>query len=203
MVAGGTTRQFSLAYGQKVRITPFTLPSVAAIHPGSTSLCIQILHAKSNEPYVTRFIHGAYLLEKGIAFYKPAERLSEGKGLWSNVNKAATQKANQGKKPGEKRVTVLNTIYGGKLTGILTQSLCREMFFDSVEILHQALLEEGVTNARIIGQFHDEIVVDWWPEKNGHSLEAVKDIMNGAMSYTVLPGFPLVSEIKSAYRYIK
>lgn len=202
VVASNIAQEFFTGYGQKVRMTPFILPSVYEVAPQSVSLCIQIFHAapRQKDAYVTRFIHGVYPIKQGLAYYKARKSLGE-EGLWSNVNETATRKRNQGKKPNEPREIVLNTIYGGKLAGILTQSLCREVFFDSVQLLNEVLAEEGVTNAQIIGQVHDELVVDWWP--GDHTEEQVQGMMNQAMSYTTLEGFPLVADIKSAYRYIK
>lgn len=50
-------------------------------------------------------------------------------------------------------------MYGGKLAGLLTQSLCREVFFNSLRWVHTWC--DAYPNVRLIGQFHDEIVVDW------------------------------------------
>ena len=77
------------------------------------------------------------------------------------------------------------------------------MFFDSLNLLSNEL--KSVPNAEIIGQFHDEIVVNWVPstEPGAKTSEEVKEIMAKAMSTTYLRDFPLVADIKSAYRYIK
>ena len=98
-------------------------------------------------------------------------------------------------------------VYGGKLAGLLTQSLCREIFFASLRTLSNDL--KAVSNAQIVGQFHDEIVVEWQPlqfkNKPGYAeeLSHVIDLMSQAMSYTDMHGFPLAAEIKHDHRYTK
>lgn len=198
VVASRTERTIQIANGLQVRMIPFQLPTVARIQPNSTSLCVQVLDSKST-PLVVRFIHGAYILDKGVAYYKASESLGLERPLWSNVNETATQKANKGRKKGTNKKIVLNTIFGGKLTGILVQSFCRELFFDSLALLSERL--EEVDNVNIVGQFHDEIVVDWRP--GSWSLEKAMEVMEEAMSTCNIEGFPLVADIKHAYRYIK
>ena len=201
-VATRTEAKRALGNSLRLEITPFTLPSVSKVAPGSTSLCIKIYLPTSGEPFVVRFIHGAemFMGGKGISYHKPAETVRED-GLWSKINKTATQKANQGNK-GKKKI-VLNTIYGGKLSGILTQSFCREMFFDSAVGLVDRI--KDYPNVRLIGQFHDELNVEWVPseEPNALELDQAIYIVESAMSQTAVPGFPLAADVKSAYRYIK
>jgi DNA polymerase len=134
----------------------------------------------------TRHIHGVELKGRNITYYKPSERKTG--DLWSDhFTDPKTKQTRQ------------FTIYGGKLAGLLTQSLCREMFFQSLKELDEQL--KLVPNAKLIGQFHDEIVVEWQP---GHrSLDDVRSMMELAMTTTMLTGFPLGAEIKSSHRYIK
>ena len=98
---------------------------------------------------------------------------------------------------------MLNTIYGGKLSGILTQSFCREMFFDSAATLVGRI--KPYPNLKLVGQFHDELNVEWVPseEPNALELDQAIHIVESAMSQTPVPGFPLAADVKSAYRYIK
>lgn len=182
-----------IGHDLSVRISPFTLESMQEQHPGSVSLVIQIL-LPNGRAYVTRVVHGCYFRKNGdsesLCYYKPVDRLRPDGRLWT-----ATYKH-----PKTKRLTYYS-IYGGKLAGILTQSMCREMFFESLEELNEALKE--CPNAEIVGQFHDEIAVDWWPEEGGWDKERVIEIMDFCMSTTLLTDFPLVADIKSDYRYIK
>jgi hypothetical protein len=93
-------------------------------------------------------------------------------------------------------------IYGGKMSGILTQSFCREIFFDQLHKVEEWTLNHG--NVDVIGQFHDEIVVDWWPAPAAVDLARaehdVRILMSGHRDFS---DFPLVAEVKSSYRYTK
>ena len=89
----------------------------------------------------------------------------------------------------------------GKLAGIITQSLCREIFFEQLQIVHNWTSKvEGVD---LIGQFHDEIVIDWVP---GYAvqLDGAKSTLESRMSFSQsFPRFPMGAEIKDDYRYTK
>lgn len=146
--------------------------------------------------HVRRVFHGAYLHGRNIRYFKPSERKTG--DLWrdSYIN------------PKTKQLTYY-TVYGGKLTGILTQSMCREMFFNSLRIMDQWLTGVyGPTNLQMIGQFHDEIVLDWqpvsWASGRTIGLEGAKRELEAAMT-NVGPfiGFPLDAEIKHDHRYTK
>ena len=60
-------------------------------------------------------------------------------------------------------------------------------------------------NAFIVGQFHDEIVVEWLPLYQGDSSHMhVRMIMEDCMSSSnIVRDFPLASEINFAHKYIK
>ena len=62
-----------------------------------------------------------------------------------------------------------------------------------------------IPNASIVGQFHDELVVEWSPQYQGDSShENVRRIMESSMSSSnIVRGFPLASEINSSHKYIK
>lgn len=92
-------------------------------------------------------------------------------------------------------------LYGGKLTGIVTQSFCRELFFYVAEKLEEEL--NRYPNMQLIGQFHDELVVDWYPSAKGEGLHRAETRLAAAMSSTIIHGFPLAAEVHSDYRYIK
>lgn len=185
--------EFQGAYGLTYRATPFELESMSAQHPGSLSLALQVV-LPDGQPFVTRFVHGCYFRGNKLCYYKPADNLNG--ELWKATYKHKTLKNADGTPK-----DVYYSIYGGKLAGIFTQSLCREIFFESLTELRRLFAEHGVANAVICGQFHDEINVDWWP--GGHSKEEVMALMRQAMTHTRLEGFPLDAEIKGAHRYIK
>ena len=164
-------------------------------HPGVKSLKMRLYVASTK--ILERVFHGAHLVGNDIHYYKPSE-LKTG-DLWK---KDFMNPKTKRKEPFK--------IYGGKVTGILTQSFCREIFFSSLRSLDYAL--SPITNADLIGQFHDELVVDWQPMSSSTggvvSLNNVIDTMKNAMTFSEangvwLPFFPLDAEIKSDYRYIK
>ena len=73
------------------------------------------------------------------------------------------------------------------------------MFFEALEAFVARTFM--YSNVRVVGQFHDEIVVDWVPGEI--SLEDTMKTLELCMTATDLPGFPLAAEIKHDYRYTK
>ena len=192
-VDSGNTTKIRLSNGLKLAFEPRDTPnSLAAIHPGAMSVGMRLLGADGQE-ILERVFHGCYKRGRNVCIYKPSD--SKTGPAWKN----------HFKDPKTKEVRFFD-IYGGKIAGILTQSYCREMFFSSM--LHLEGVLEDVPNAEIIGQFHDEIVVNWTPKPSatsGLTLDETMKLMERAMS-TVddhSKGFPLVADIKHAYRYIK
>lgn len=91
-------------------------------------------------------------------------------------------------------------LYGGKLTGIFIQSLCREIFFHKLRLLEST---PGTKPAELIGQFHDEAVLDWTPN-TGVDLDRTKEWVKVRMSGAPWGlNFPLEVDVKSNYRYNK
>ena len=117
--------------------------------------------------------------------------------------------------PKTKRTTYYK-LYCGKLAGILTQSLCRELFFNSLFLWKEEVrapqmrLSESPTNVKMIGQFHDEIVIDWKPPHDPFDweLEQTIQVLQKVMSTPrlkniTLDSFPLEAAVAHDYRYIK
>ena len=183
----GLPTTVKLANDIAVRIAPiFTPESLQQIHPGAQSLKV-VMYVR-DRLFLSRVFHGCYLRGRDIIFYKASSKVNG--PLWTDtyVN------------PKTKLLTYYK-VYGGKLTGILIQSMCRQVFFNSLELLSRALTGTGV---EIVGQFHDEIVVDWNPGRTKLSLDQVITIMENCMSDPgPLKGFPLEADIKHAHRYIK
>lgn len=172
-----------------------TIEAVAAPHSLSrqletdaTSLMFSMYVGGKGSPLFTRYIHGAAQVGKNIQYWKPSERKTG--DLW--VDRYTDPKTKH---------TRLYTVYGGKLTGLLTQSLCREVFFESLLAVSKRL--KAYPNVNLIGQFHDEIVLDWEPSKTGPNLGQTVAELKELMTATSLPGFPLAAEIKADYRYTK
>ena len=187
-----------IGYDLSIRVTPFVEESIQQIHAGALSVVVQILN--DGEPMVTRVVHGCYFFGSGrkqsLCYYKPVDTLTSSGVLWSPDYAHKELKAANGKP-----LRVKYSIYGGKLAGILTQSMARELFFDSMRRL--MIMLEPYDNANLMGQFHDEINVDWFPREGGLTLEEAKDLMKQAMSFTELRDFPLAVDVKSDYRYTK
>jgi DNA polymerase len=196
-----------LANNLELRFRPITTPAtLLKQHPGAQSLVMELWSTQAgirDYPILQRVFHGCYTRGRNICIYKPSERKT-GDAWTSHFIDPKTKKVR------------FYDIYGGKLAGILTQSMCREMFFYA---LHRLDLDmKGVANAKIVGQFHDEIVVDWVPadadfqfpqedpvEYYGLSYDATLILVKDAMTRVSdqFKGFPLEADIKSGYRYIK
>ena len=162
-----------------------TPQSLLDIHPGAQSICISV--RINGVVQMRRIIHGVYKRGKDFCYYKPNDNKT-------SVEPWKTTFINP--KTGQREYY---KIYGGKLAGILTQSFCREIFFWSMSEL-QSTLECYQRPDLLVGQFHDEIVV----ETESISAETVLSYMQDCMSEdSRLHGFPLAAEIKYARRYIK
>ena len=174
----------------QVGIDPITAPeSLQAMHPGAVSLLLTLKYA--GELVVSRVFHGCYRRGRDICYYKHSDRKTG--DPWNRSYEDPKTKRRE-----------YYRIYGGKLAGILTQSFCREIFFVSLYSLSRAL--RSTPNAKLVGQFHDEIVVEWTPPSgtmSGMSLEEVEALMDAWMCYSQFQGFPLAAEIKNDHRYIK
>lgn len=90
---------------------------------------------------------------------------------------------------------IYNKLYGGKLTGVLVQSMARELFFKMVSDIAIQL----PSNCLMVGQFHDEVVLDVPLDMTDYIERRVESIMSSS-SY---PALPIGCEVKHAYRYIK
>ena len=159
--------------------------SLMAIHAGVQSLQVQLWNG-TNE-VMSRQFHGFHRFGNDWRYYKPCD----------------TQKADWvgfGINPddGSRRYF---TLYGGKLAGILTQSFCREIFFDTLRKVQEIC--NDIPGCYLVGQFHDEIVLDWAPLSPMFPLHVVKGMLEQAMSSTHYAGFPLSADVKSDYRYTK
>lgn len=187
---GSVNITFEVGDGYAVRLNPCTTPlSLQALHPQAQSIEMLMFKGRSpgEDPVVTRVFHGCYRRGRNVCYYKPSERKTG--DLWSShfVDPKTKQ-------------TRFYSVYGGKLAGILTQSFCRELFFRSLQKVHAwTSVVEGVD---LIGQFHDEIVLDWTP--NGPKFYTVLRTLEAFMSNASdFPGFPLAADVKHDYRYTK
>lgn len=189
-VVNGVTEssRWELSDGLVVKISRTTTPaSLIEINLHAKSICLSV-ERNDGTVILNRYFHGCHQRGRNVVYYKPSE-LKSGE-LWKDTFIDPKTKHRRHYE-----------LYGGKLAGILTQSFCRELFFDSlVRVSEWARRNPNVV---AVGQFHDEIVLDWQPGGN-LSLEAAKADLNMMMSNTMLaPSFPLAAEIKHDYRYTK
>lgn len=166
-----------------------TPKSLLKLHPGAISIEVRVIQPYGGV-YLTRVFHGCYRRGRQISYYKPSALVSG--DSWSSSYMDPKTKTRK-----------YYSIYGGKLTGILTQSLCREIFFESLWAF--AGWAEKYPNVKLVGQFHDEIVVDYTPGPNNEypSLDDTVDALEDYMSKCTIARFPLSAEVKHDYRYIK
>ena len=157
-------------------------------HPGAKTISMQLYLKGQGQPMLERIFQGCYLRGNQVCYYKPSERRNG--DLWSAwyIDPKTKQKR-------------FYNLYGGKLSGILTQSFCRELFFIALQRVTEKVERPGV---RLIGQFHDEIVLDYNPLVTPYTVETVKMELEQVMSNPrPFMGFPLAAEVKHDYRYTK
>ena len=169
--------------------------SLTELHPGAQKLSICFMSRET--VLFTRVFRGCYARGRNICYYKPTG-LKTG-ALWSGSYMD----------PKTKRQGFYD-IYGGKLAGILTQSFCRELFFSALRI---AQFQFGVPDSgvKLVGQFHDEIVLDADLDElatRGKTFDDVANDLEAIMSDSFIrghkiPEFPLSAEVNYAWRYIK
>lgn len=186
LVNTGVGRSISAPHNISIRFVPTTTPkSLRDIAPDVMSVELQLW--KDGTKLMTRVFHGCYLRGRNIGYYKPSTL--KGGRPWKKMYTD----------PKTKRQRYYE-LYGGKLAGILTQSLCREIFFEALVMIKRDL--RGVPNAKLIGQFHDEVVVEWSP--GSVSLGQVMDILEQNMVQSgTHPSLPMGVEVKHDYRYTK
>lgn len=187
VMGGQTIVRHNLKDGLSLIVESALTPlSLQRQHQGATSLVVSIMHPQHGT-ILRRVFHGCYMRGRSICYYKPSARKTG--DLWSPtfVN------------PKTKQVQHYS-IYGGKLSGILTQSFCREIFFRVLSDV--SIWVDHWPNVKIVGQFHDEIVLDWVP--GPLKLKAAKIELEESMENNgIFKSFPLAADIKHDYRYTK
>lgn len=172
----------------KISATP-TPPTLLKQHNNARSIQMEVKTdgASGSQVMMRRVFHGCYVRGRDICYYKPTD-LKSG-DLWRQHYIH----------PKTKQLT-FHKLYGGKLAGILTQSFCRELFFGALDNVKQWV--DGTSQIELVGQFHDEIVLDWKP--GAMSLLEAKQRLDLYMSSSDwAPSFPLAADIKHDYRYTK
>ena len=182
----GITTFVHAANGISIHFVPSGTPaSLVDQVPGAHSFRMEMW--KSRDKLMSRVFHGCYLRGRNIGYHKPSS-LVGGKPWKPKFIDPKTKRPR------------FYELYGGKLAGILTQSMCREIFFESLAMLKYEI--DRTPNATIIGQFHDEVVVDWVP--GAVPMGYVIAQMEHCMSYSrTHPMLPMGVEVKHDYRYTK
>ena len=159
-------------------------------HNNVRDIHVYIIKPDKTSTYMARVFRGVHRRGRDICYVKPSSLKSGNLWLESYRNPKTGQ-------------VEYYKLYGGKLAGIITQSLCREIFF---RVLHNVELRFKNSNVKLVGQFHDEIVLDGSPFGRGkiYSLEDAIELLKHSMSEAPgMPSFPMAAEVNAAYRYIK
>lgn len=202
VVNGSGYEQWHLDVGLVIEMTAKPVPSSLSAQwrngSGRVPLTSVSLQLKDGQGVciMKRMFHGCHSAGRNIRYFKPSDRKTG--DLWK-----------QGYTDPKTKQYRMYELYGGKLAGILTQSFCREIFFKQLSRVHQ-WTRSHPEQVSVVGQFHDEIVLDWVPPRAGQQRPAVfraeaETVLTELMTQSIpgLPAFPLAAEVKSAYRYIK
>lgn len=175
-----------------------TFDSLIKQVPGAELRDIVIEVRTQNQTTIMRRVFvGAHFRGRDISYYKPSDRKTGDLWKCTYVNPKTKQLEHY-------------KLYGGKLAGICTQSLCREMFFRCMAAVYTWSLQYD--NLQLIGQFHDELVLDWQPPFHMIAptagrwigLAEARDALVQLMSNPdIFRSFPMAAEVNSSYRYIK
>ena len=173
-----------------VRITPLPAPESLSRQTGDAGLVSLWFEMFDDRDalLLSRVVHGVHTLGRNVGYWKPSDRKTG--DLWKD---RYTDPKTGLIKP--------YSLYGGKLAGLMTQSLCREVFFQVLADV--AGWVDMHPNLRLIGQFHDEIVLEWLPNPTGIGLDSAMVGLEVRMSQTSLSGFPLAAAVKADHRYTK
>jgi DNA polymerase len=187
----GQATSYDIPTGGAVLICPIETPeSLKKQHPGAQSIELRV-YTPLGSLWLSRIFHGCYYRGRDVCYYRPSEL--KGGDLW---------RARMTTPPHQ-----WYRLYGGKIAGILTQSFCRELFMRSLQSLHTWALK--IPNVMVIGQFHDEIVLEWRPPTGtitsgevqlDYAILTMEKMMSRSGPWS---DFPLEADVKYAHRYIK
>lgn len=90
-----------------------------------------------------------------------------------------------------------NKLYGGRLTGILIQSIAREIFFSMLKEINKHM------RVKMVGQFHDEVVIEVPASSYSQAAMDAETMLVDLMSTSPSSELPISSSAGSNYRYIK
>lgn len=186
VVAGAMESNFGTDHTTIMFKRTATPQSLLDQHPGAVSV-LMLVHCGGIK--FQRVFHGCYVRGRNICYYRASGKASG--DLWSPY---FTDPQTKGRK--------YHSLYGGKLAAVATQSLCREIFFRiAANVQSWCDVNPGL---RLIGQFHDELIVDFDPSTCSYTQEEIVFQLQQLMStFVTLPGFPLAAKVNAGYRYTK
>ena len=164
--------------------------------PGMRDLYVTVT-SKEDESFLrtkyTRIFRGCYLVGSRVQYHKPSSAVNGPR--WSAESRNPLTQQMQP-----------HSIYGGKLTGILVQSFCRELFMQSLQSVYD--LTYVIPQLTLIGQFHDEIVVECTETDPDEVEDLAQNVRNAFLNpkpYATGAKGSLHKEcsLKSARRYTK
>lgn len=187
VVERGDVWHMTVGSGMSLRMMAIPMPqALETIHPKARSVEMSVASPAGNI-IMKRYFHGCYTAGRNIRYYRATDRKTGDVWRPTFVDQKTKQRRHY-------------ELYGGKLAGILTQSFCRELFFDALKRVDDWVRPHE--EIQLVGQFHDEIVLDWKP--GGYSLTEAHDALQVRMqNVPLVPDFPMAAEIKSDYRYTK
>lgn len=188
-IVSGTTSTWRVdRYGGQLEISMTRRPmpqGIPDIPPGAYNLDVTVSISRQHEKILSyqRTFPGVYQHGRDFRYFKPREAKTG--PVWTD----------RWTDPKTQQVRY-HTLYGGKLAGILTQSLAREIFFLQMGEISKDLDPDTY----LIGQFHDELVIDA-PVWKVSSLESyLKSVM---ASDDFIPGLPMEVSVGASARYRK
>lgn len=196
VLEGQWDASISLPDGFTLTIAKMPTPqSLLKQHANAQSLVMRVMTG-DGRVWMNRVFHGCYRTGRNVRYFKPSEL--KGGDLWraGYTNPKTKQWQHY-------------ELYGGKLTGIFVQSFCRELFMQSLLKVHGWCMSKN--NVQLVGQFHDEIVLDWRPGpaalRGSFDYPTLLESQHMLRTYMSSPGavksFPLDADIKNDYRYTK
>lgn len=177
--------------------TPDSLRKKSAV---SIVMSMQLDHASGITTTIfNRVFHGVHLVGRDIRYFKPTS--NKGGEAWSDTYINPKTKRREHHK-----------LHGGKLTGILTQSMCREIFFSRLKAVNNRVSTNP--SMRLVGQFHDEVNIEINPSPEDmaeegelgyrHFIESTAYWLEEVLSFqSLFTGLPMAASVAYDYRYVK
>lgn len=147
----------------------------------------------------SRVFHGVHLVGRDIRYFKPSS--NKGGPAWNDTYINPKTKRREHHK-----------LHGGKLAGILTQSMCRELFFSRLKVVNSRVSVTPMM--QLVGQFHDEVNIEINPsqedltnlgkrEFKAFVRSTARWLEEVLSSQSLFTGLPMAASVAYDYRYVK